>query len=126
MPATTETPRARQYVDSHPHPSRAEESELNAITEPDLSINFENATVKTIVVEEVDSAYEVHVTLTWRRDGPLKLVTQRTNTPKRWVSLDRLVKNLRQFPNVPPLIVRLQSQEPSHDGGDATAQGEQA
>lgn len=83
------------------------EPEVKTITEKELIENFENEAVKSLVIDQVKSGYVLHVTLTWRKDGPLLLVKYRSNEARLWKNLDRLAKYLQELPNVPPLVVRM-------------------
>ena len=83
------------------------EPEVKTIVEKDLIENFENAAVKSVVIDETSQGYVVHVTLTWRIDGPLLLVKYRSVEARAWQNLNSLANYLKQLPNVPPLVVRL-------------------
>lgn len=115
MQQTAEIQRDCMPVDSCLSAIRSRDSELNYITESELATQFENAAVKSVVIEETASGFELHVTLTWRKDGPLRLMKKRLSGPRVWASMDALIRKLREFPNLPPLILRLLSSEGSID-----------
>jgi hypothetical protein len=83
------------------------EPEVKTIVEKELIENFENAAVKSLVIDETSQGYVVHVTLTWRKDGPLLLVKYRSLEARAWQNLNTLANYLKELPNVPPLVVRL-------------------
>lgn len=84
---------------------------MKTLTEKQLAENFENHAIRSIVVDEVPGGYELHVTLTWRKDGPFRLVKWRGTDSRLWKSLDGLVKFLKAFDGVPPLVLRLLPKE---------------
>jgi hypothetical protein len=91
------------------------DTDLNTIIESSLTVYFELGAVKSIVVDETHAGFEVHVTLTSRAaEGPFKLTTYRGERPRVWVSADRLIKYLKAFENVPPLVIRLLPREKKH------------
>lgn len=93
-------------------------AEVDTITEPNLAEQFKEKAVKTVVIDQVAGGYEVQVTLNWRASGtPLRVTTQRTKQPKTWSNLERLAQHLRNYPNLPPLIVKMLPKE-EKNGGD--------
>lgn len=84
---------------------------MKTIIETALADNFASGAVRSVVVDETPEGFELHVTLTWRDDGPFRLVTYRGAKTRHWASADRLFKYLKGYENVPPLVVRLLSRE---------------
>ncbi|CAA9890775.1 conserved hypothetical protein [Candidatus Methylobacter favarea] len=67
----------------------------NTITEAELTDFFINKVVKRLtIVQTKESTYKIVVNLTWK-EGDYTLVTTR-KTPREWVSLDRLIKHMRE------------------------------
>ena|ERR1700754_4980394 len=83
------------------------EQDVKPIIESELAEYFEHATVKSIVIDETEEGFCISVTLTWRKDGPFRLVTYRGKAVRYWRSADRLVNYLKSFDNVPPIVLRL-------------------
>lgn len=94
-------------VDSPDSQCTTGEAGVKTIVEKELTENFENAAVKSLVIDETSQGYVVHVTLTWRKDGPLLLVKYRSPEARTWANLNTLANYLKELPNVPPLVVRL-------------------
>lgn len=65
------------------------------ITEPELRDYVSNGAVTTLAIIRSDSSYRVMVGLNWK-EGEYTLYSQR-NQPRKWVSLDRLLKYLTEL-----------------------------
>lgn len=95
-------------------------TDLKTIIESALAEYFANGAVKSVVIDETHEGFELHVTLTWRSDGPFRLMTYRGAKPRTWASLDRLIKYLKNFDHIPPLAVHLLPRDPAQGDLDAT------
>jgi len=114
MDSNHEADTSNTNVDSAPliRPSAAEGvPDVKTIIESALADNFASGAVRSVVIDETPEGFELHVTLTWRDDGPFRLVTYRGAKTRHWASADRLFKYLKGYENVPPLVVRLLSRE---------------
>jgi len=114
MDSNHEAESRNTYVDSAPLTrlsAKEGATDVKTITESALADNFASGAVRSVVIDETPEGFEVHVTLTWRSDGPFRLVTYRGEKTRLWASFDRLIKFLKGFENVPPLVVRLLPRE---------------
>lgn len=114
MDSNAEAEHPKLNVDSAPLTSLSAPNgaaDVKTIIEASLTENFASGTVRSVVIDETPAGYELHVALTWRTDGPFRLVTYRGEKTRVWQSVDRLIKYLKGFENVPPLVIRLLPRE---------------
>lgn len=83
--------------------------EVDTITEPTLSEYIANGAVKGIRLKETSTGFQVLVTVMWDDSKELVVITQRTKKPRVWSSLDRLVKHLGIYPNLPPIELKMRT-----------------
>lgn len=83
----------------------------NPITEKELLVAAQYRAIRKIRIEETsEERYITHITLS-KEDEEKTLITQRKH-PREWVSLDRLIKHIRNnYGNVQNITLTLYSSE---------------
>lgn len=90
-------------------PLPGDELTLKPITEPLLASWIENGAVAGITIKETREGFKVLVSVTWDRRSVYELQTQRSNKPKLWSSLNRLVQQLSRYPSLPPVKLEVRT-----------------
>lgn len=90
-------------------PRPGDELSLKPITEPLLASWIENGAVTGITIKETPEGFKVLVSVTWDRQSVYELQTQRSNKPKLWSSLNRLVQQLSRYPSLPPVKLEVRT-----------------
>lgn len=77
---------------------------MTTISESGLGDAVKNNAVKVLnILQTASGDYEIVVQLTWK-EGDLHLATAR-KTVRKWASLDRLVKHIRENYGIPPVVL---------------------
>ncbi|CAD7741282.1 hypothetical protein LMG31884_47510 (plasmid) [Xanthomonas hydrangeae] len=90
-------------------PRPGDELTPKPITEPLLASWIENGAVTGITIKETTEGFKVLVSVTWDRQSIYELQTQRSNKPKLWSSLNRLVQQLSRYPSLPPVKLEVRT-----------------
>lgn len=85
--------------------------EVDTITEPTLTQFIENGAVAGITIRETAAGFQVFVKVHWDESLELAVITQRTNVPKVWASLNRLVQHLGRWPNLPTIKLEVRTRD---------------
>ncbi|MCW8167077.1 hypothetical protein D8B22_19530 [Verminephrobacter aporrectodeae subsp. tuberculatae] len=76
---------------------------MNTLNEAELTDFTKNNAVKRLCIVQSESGkYQIIVNLTWK-EGEFNLITTR-KTIRKWSSLDRLARHIRENYGIPPSI----------------------
>lgn len=90
--------------------STAKGYDVKTITPRTLTEFLENGAVTGITIKETaEGSFKVLVSVTIDKDQAWVLSTQRTQEPRFWSSLNRLVEYLSRLPNIPAIKLEVRT-----------------
>ena len=92
-----------------PYPCSGDILKSKPITEPLLISYMDHGAVTGITIKETDEGFKVLVSVTFDDQAVYELQTQRSNKPKLWSSLNRLVQQLGRYPSLPPIKLEVRT-----------------